>query len=94
MAVAIVGEIPNGNAQMDQAMMEHMNVSPSNPPAGGLARLAGPVGDNYRIISVWESEEHWEAFKRDYMQPFFQRAGREMPTFEVWPLATFFTPQT
>ena len=93
MAVAIVGEIPNGNAQMDQSMMEQLGVSPSNPPAGGLARLGGPAGNGYRILSVWESEDAWNAFKRDKMEPYFQGIGQPMPAFEVWRLDTFLTPQ-
>ena len=94
MAIAIIGEMPGGSAEMDQQMMQQMGVSPSNPPAGGLARLGGPSGNGYRILSVWESEAAWETFKREKMQPFFEQAGRPMPQFEVWQLDTFLTPQT
>ena len=94
MAIAIIGEMPNGNAQMDQAMMEQMGLSITNPPAGGLARLAGPVGENmYRIVSVWESEDAWNVFKRDYMAPLFEKMNQPMPNFELWQLDSFLTPQ-
>jgi hypothetical protein len=79
---------------MDQQMMQGIGVSPSSPPQGGLARLAGPIDGTYRIISVWESAEAWETFKTERMEPHFQRIGQPMPDFKVWELDTFMTPQT
>ena len=91
MAIAVSGTIPGGSAQMDQQMMDQIGVSAGSPPAGGLARMAGSTSDGYRVMSIWESEEAWDAFKRDKLEPFFKQAGRPAPTFEIWQLDTFFT---
>ena len=93
MAIAVIGELAGGNAQVDQQMMQTLGVSPTNPPAGGLARMGGPLDGTYQIISVWESEQAWEKFKSERMEPAFKQMGRPMPDFKVWQLDTFMTPQ-
>ena len=93
MAILVIGNVPGGNAEMDQQMMQSIGVSADNPPAGGLVRLSGPVEGGYRVITVWESQEAWDAFKRDRLEPFFQKAGREFPAFEVSPLDGFMVPK-
>lgn len=31
-------------------------------PEGLVAHVAGPVAEGWRIIDVWETEEHWQRF--------------------------------
>jgi hypothetical protein len=90
MAIAIIGDLPGGNAQLDQQIMQQIGVSPSSPPAGALARFAGPAEGGWRVISVWESQDAWDTFRRERMEPAFRQAGQQMPTFQVWQLETFF----
>ena len=95
MAIVIIGELPGGNAQFDQEMMRQIGVSPTSPPDGALARFAGPIEGGWRVISVWESQDAWEKFRRERMEPAFKQAGRDMPTYQVGQLETFFTaPQS
>jgi hypothetical protein len=44
-------------------------------PAGLVAHVAGPTGDGFRIIDVWESREAWETFRDEVLQPAVQRSG-------------------
>ncbi len=74
---------------MDQQMMQGIGVSAEKPPAGGLARIAGPIEGGYRVITVWESQEAWDTFRRERLEPFFKQAGREMPALEVSTLDMF-----
>ena len=95
MAIVVIGELKGGNAQLDQEMSQKLGVSPTSPPEGALARLAGPVEGGWRVISVWESQDAWDKFRRERMEPAFKEAGREMPTYQVGQLETFFTaPQS
>jgi len=88
MTVAIVGVIPGGNAEMDQQMLQQIGVSPDSRPAGALARFAGPTEGGYRIVSLWESEEAWNTFQAERLDPYFEKAGRPMPPVEVWQVDT------
>jgi len=85
MAIAVIGDTPGGTAEQDEAILQRLNVA-ENPPAGVLARLAGPFAGSWRVISVWESQEAWEAFRRDRLEPALQQAGRPVPPFQLWPL--------
>jgi len=85
MAVVVIATNPGGTAEQDEAMVQRLGLG-ANPPAGSLARLAGPVEGGWRIISVWESQEAFDAFRRERLEPAFRQAGRPVPQFEVAPL--------
>lgn len=85
MAIAVFGESPSGTAEQDDTMQQRISVA-GNPPAGLLARLAGPFEGGWRVISVCESSEAWETFRRDVLEPALQQAGRPVPVFQIWPL--------
>ena len=91
MPFAIIAEVPGGDAHLDQQISELAGVSPTTPPAGALARLAGPTASGWRVISVWESEAAWETFRRERLEPAFRHAGREQPSIQAWQLDSFFT---
>ena len=86
MAIAVIGEIPGGNAEMDDRLMRSMGASADNPPAGAVVRLAGPTDGGWRIISVWESEDAWNAFRQDKLEPSFREMGQQMPPVQLWEL--------
>ena len=86
MAVLVIGELPGGDAALDERMMEELGL-PTGPAPGALARFAGPTATGWRVISVWESEEAYRNFQRDKLMPAFQRLGiTNPPTMEVSPL--------
>ena len=74
MAVLVIGEMQGGNAAMDQRLMQELGIQEA-PAAGAIARFAGPTDKGYRIISVWESEEHFRTFQRERLLPTLQRLG-------------------
>jgi hypothetical protein len=84
MAIAVISDFPGGTAEQDEARQQQLNVA--NPPRGALARLAGPFEGGWRVISVFESQETWDAFRRDRLDPMFQQAGLPAPQFQIWPL--------
>ena len=88
MAIAVIGDLPGGNADLDQEMLGRLGLSDS-PPPGALARLAGPIEGGWRVMSIWESQDQWDAFRRERLEPMFQGAGRDMPSFQIWPLHSY-----
>ena len=83
MPVLVISENPGGTAEQDRAMLEAANVA-NDPPAGARLRLAGPTGSGWRVMSLWDSREAFDAFLRDRLTPALQRAGRPVPEFEFW----------
>jgi hypothetical protein len=65
----------------------------NEPPAGAHLRIAGPTDAGWRIISVWDSEEAFDAFLRDRLTPMFEQAGRATPEFEISPMESLITIQ-
>jgi len=82
MAVVVIGVLPGGNAEKDRAIQQALGSGPM-PAPGALARFAGPVAGGWRVISVWESREAYEAFRRDRLLPAFQQVGIAPPELEV-----------
>jgi uncharacterized protein YbdZ (MbtH family) len=90
MAVIVIGEMPNGTAEQDAAMMKEMGVEAS-PPKGVLFRAAGPMPGGWRIVSVWESLEAFQAFFQERMNPVLKASG-QTPQFHIWPAETVRIP--
>ena len=90
MAVAIIAEIPGGSAEFDGEIQRRLNIA-ANPPRGVMARFAGPTEGGWKIFSVWESEEDWEAFRRDRLEPVLREMGIR-PRHEVWRLTSTLIP--
>ncbi len=87
MAIVVIAETPGVTAADDEAIQQRLNLA-AQPPAGALARLAGPIDGGWRVLSVWESPEAWETFRRERLEPALQQAGRPTPSFQVWPVHT------
>jgi hypothetical protein len=85
MAVVITAELPGGTAELDQAVLQRLNLSQS-PAPGSLVRIAGPTQGGWRVISVWESQEAFDQFRRERLEPALQAEGRPVPQFQVWPV--------
>lgn len=88
MAVLVIGAFSGGDASADAQMQQELGVIES-PPAGAIARFAGPSREGYRVVSVWESEQAFESFKRDRLLPGLERLGTTAPRFEVATLDNF-----
>jgi hypothetical protein len=85
MAVVVISKASGVTAEQDKAMIEALNLE-SDPPKGARARLAGPSEGGWQIISLWDSQESWDAFVSERLTPALDRAGRSMPDYEVWPV--------
>ncbi len=85
MAIAVIADTPGVTAEGFEAMQRQLNLA-ANPPSGGLAQLSGPFQGSWRVVTVWESQEAWDTFRRDRLEPAFQQMGAPAPQFQIWPL--------
>jgi hypothetical protein len=49
-----------------------------DPIPGLIAHVSGPSPDGWRIIDIWESEEHWQQFQAARLGPALARATAGM----------------
>jgi hypothetical protein len=82
MAVVVVAEFPTGTRAQDETIQEKVTVA-GNPPPGSLVRTAGPYKNGYRVISVWESQEAFDTFRRERLEPAIRQMGIAVPIFEI-----------
>lgn len=85
MSVLVIAEASGVTAEHDEAMMKALNLE-GDPPAGARVRLAGPTATGWRIVSLWDSEDAFEAFRRERLVPALEQAGRPVPEFQFWPI--------
>jgi hypothetical protein len=91
MATAYVIEIPGMNQEQSAAVLRELGLT-NTPPAGQILHIEGPMeGGGTRVVDVWESQEAFDAFIRDRLQPAFAKAGVTWPSdlrpTAVWPVS-------
>jgi hypothetical protein len=85
--VLVVVEVPDGNAALDEVLMEAWHVTGS-PPPGNRLRLAGPMDGGWRIVSLWDSGEQFQAFLHERLHMTFDDLGDGQPTISIWEIET------
>ena len=70
----MIDQAPGVTAEQFEALSQKFNES-TNLPSGLNVRIAGPVEGGWRVISVWESQEAYEAFRRNQLTPAVQQMG-------------------
>ncbi len=85
MPVLAVVEVPGGSSELDAVFMEAWNLT-GNPPAGNRLRLAGPMDDGWRVVSLWDSRELFESFLQERLHMTLDDAGGQQPTVRLWEI--------
>jgi hypothetical protein len=91
MAVVVTADLPGGTAEQDQAMQRQLNLA-QNPAPGVVMRLAGPTSGGWRVMSIWESQDAFDRFRKERLEPAFKEAGVTPPQFQFWTAESMFTP--
>jgi hypothetical protein len=91
MAIAYIIEIPSMNQEQSAAVLRELGLT-NTPPSGQILHIEGPMeGGGTRVVDVWESQEVFDTFIRDRLQPAFERAGVSMPPdlqpTAAWPVS-------
>ncbi len=89
MSVLVIAQVPGGTADQDEAMVKTLGLG-SNAPSGARFRLAGPSEGGWRIVSLWDTREAFDAFFSERIRPALEAAGRSVPEFDYWPIESEF----
>jgi hypothetical protein len=88
MAVAI--EMNFRGATLDQydQVIKKMGLTPGGPlPEGAISHWVAQTDDGIRVVDVWETQEQFDRFSREQIQPFTQEVGfagpPEVRTYQV-----------
>jgi hypothetical protein len=74
MAIGIVFEIPGGTQKQYDKVMELLKLGGKLDP-GCLYHVAGPMDGGWRVVDVWESNEHFEKFFKAKLQSALKAAA-------------------
>ena len=83
MAYARMMNNPNVTKEMYDANVAKLGVSNDNLPDGAMVHIAGEGPAGWRVIEVWESEEHARAWDEKLL-PVLEQAGIHRPEPEGW----------
>jgi hypothetical protein len=76
MAVVVVAEIEGGNQDFYE-QVSGKAVEGGGLPEGGLVHIAGPTDDGWRVITVWDSEDHFHQFRNEKLLPALREVAGE-----------------
>jgi hypothetical protein len=93
MSVVVLNDLPQGSQEF------YDQVTPRVMPGGELpdgcqVHIAGPSGGGWRVITVWESEEQFQAFREETLIPAMREAGGDdfvAPSIEPDPVYNLLT---
>jgi len=85
MSVAVIVDLPNGNQQRYE-QVSAVIFPDGKLPEGWELHFAGPIEGGWRVVNVVPSQEAFETFAREKLQPAFEQAGEG----DIVPELTFF----
>ena len=92
MATAMVMEWPGVTEEQYDRVMELLGLDES-PPQGGIFHVAGPGSGGWRVVDIWESQDHFERFAQERLMPAVQQAGlKGEPQTHFFPVHNLFAP--
>src|SRR4051812_39169690 len=73
MAILIVHEGADWNAEQYDQAMERLIPDPSDPPEGMVSTYGAPrESGGWRVVDVWDSQADWERFRDETLGPIMQ----------------------
>ncbi len=83
--VLVVVELLGGSSALDDVLLGAWNM-PDNLPPGNRFRLAGPMDGGWRIVSLWDSAEDYEAFMRARLHMTLEEVAEAEPRVTMWEI--------
>lgn len=83
--------VPGYGAMEDREMAERLGFVDGSA-IGCRLRVSGPMDGGWRIATLWESREAFEAWRDARLAPALQATGTPVPPFEVWPIESIVEP--
>jgi hypothetical protein len=85
MAVAVIIDFPDGNAQKYEQVTGKL-FPEGKLPEGWQVHIAGPAGNGWQVVNVVPSQEQFETFAREQLLPAAQQAGDAPPQITFFPV--------
>jgi hypothetical protein len=90
MAIGMVVEVPGATQASYDAVIARMGLQ-ENPPEGCLVHMAGPVEGGWRVVDVWESQEHFDRFREERLGAALEAEGMPAPQTSTFPIHMLFS---
>ena len=90
MAIGMVVEVPGATQAQYDAVVARMGLQ-ENPPEGCLVHCAGPTDGGWRVVDVWESQEHFDRFRAERLAAATEAEGMPEPQVSTFPLHFLFS---
>jgi hypothetical protein len=95
MAVGLRLKFSGGTQQQYDAVHGAMNID-SDPPAGLIFHMAGPIEGGWGVIDAWQSREAFDSFVGARLMPHLQGLGDQgfpnPPDVKEFPVHNFTKP--
>jgi hypothetical protein len=89
MAIGILVEIPGGTQANYDAVIARMDLR-NDPPEGCLVHMAGPMEGGWRVVDVWESQEHFDRFMSERLGAALRAENTPESRPRAFPLHSLF----
>ena len=84
MAVAVVIDFEGGTLDQYDQVIEKMGFTPGGAGApGALFHLVTPTDNGFRVTDVWETQEQFQQFADEKIEPLTQEVGLSRPNVTV-----------
>jgi hypothetical protein len=75
-AVALLIELEGMSETMYEELCERVALR-DDPPDGLIFHAAGPAPTGWRIVDVWDTPDHWDAYFEETVRPSIDAIARE-----------------
>jgi hypothetical protein len=65
----------------------------NKPQSGAIFHVAGFMGNTMRVMDIWESQQAFEKFQKERLEPVLQKVGiTGQPKVQFYPVHNIYTP--
>src|SRR4051812_45275037 len=89
MPVAVIMDFASGDSAAYDRVIENMQLD-GHVPEGATFHAAGPYGDGWRVVDVWDDAAGFQAFAQEKIGPLAGAEGLPEPSIEFVEVADSF----
>jgi hypothetical protein len=82
MAICQIVTNPTQTQEQAEQVMAHVRGTGPVPPEGARLMVAGPAGDGWRVVSIWDSPDARDRFFAERLAPAYAQAGMSLDSIE------------
>lgn len=90
MTLCFTIDTPGGSRDLYDRVIDLLRDSGPFPPEGHVFQAAGPVEGAWRVVDVWQSQEHFDRFMAERLGPALAQADAPQPVVSVFEAESHF----